>query len=112
MKTYKRTLTSTETHEVLSIRINLGAQSETTTRWCEICASETAAIPTKVAAVFAGVTEALLQRLVCDGLMHFQEPHDERPLVCLGNLTGARTQTRTETENDLHTHGGNPHVYD
>jgi len=112
MKTYKRTLTSTETHEVLSIRINFGSQAETTARWCEVCASETAAIPTEVAAVFAGGTEASLQRLVRNGLMHFQEPIDGQPLVCLGNLAGARPQTHTETENHPHTHGGNFHDHD
>jgi hypothetical protein len=107
MKTYKRTFTSTETHEVLSIRVNLGAQPQTTTRWCEVCASETAAIPTELAAVFAGMSEALLHRLISDGLLHFQDTADGRLLICLGNLTGAQSEMRTDTENNPR---GNPNI--
>lgn len=88
MKTKKTTLIFTETHEALSVRLNLGAQPHRPSLLCEVCATETPLLTPEEAAPRAGLSVRAVYRLVEDGLLHFKETPDGLLLVCPANLYG------------------------
>jgi hypothetical protein len=96
MKTTKKTLIATETHEAVSIRLNFRTPARP--ERCAVCATAQPMLTPEEAARLAGLSVRAVCRLVEASRVHFAETPDGLLLVCPSALM-QQAQEYEEKEN-------------
>lgn len=86
MKTKKTTLIATETHESLSVRLNVQAREPRSRVLCDECEAEVPLFTPEEAAPLVGLSVRALNRLVEEGAIHFKEIPGGLLLICLDGI--------------------------
>jgi hypothetical protein len=84
MRKKRQTVTTTVTHEVMSIR-----RRGKVMLWCEECAAQVRMVTPEEAALLAGVSARAIYRRIEAGRLHFTETTEGLLLICFNSLLKA-----------------------